>query len=328
MKVLLPIFLLLATCAVFPQHVSAAELSYSQEADGITIRIDGELFTRYRTQSGPRPVLWPIVGPTGKEMTRAYSVSDARPDEEKDHVHHRSMWVGYEGLNGNDLWHDYEPERKRTYPPGKTLHREFTTIDSDGKTVTIATKNDWVSKSDELICQDERLLTFAANEDQRWIDFEIVLTAANGDLNIGDSKEGFFALRVAPSMRADAKPGGRFVISDGKEGTDAWGKHAAWCDYNGPIDEQTVGIAILSHPSSEVAAPRWHVRPYGLFAANPFGELAFTGTKLKVADRPMQKTIADGESITFLYRVIFHRGDEKTAKIAEQFASYASETMD
>ncbi len=32
-----------------------------------------------------------------------------------------------------------------------------------------------------------------------------------------------------------------------------------------------------------------------------------------------------GESLTFRYRVIFHKGDEKQGKVAEAFAKYAKE---
>ncbi len=68
--------------------------SLTQEDDGITLNIDGELFTRYLTQSGPRSVLWPVIGPTGEPMTRAYPVGKGDEPEAEDHVHHRSLWIG------------------------------------------------------------------------------------------------------------------------------------------------------------------------------------------------------------------------------------------
>src|SRR5207249_1657673 len=49
-----------------------------------------------------------------------------------------------------------------------------------------------------------------------------------------------------------------------------WGRISAWCDYSGPIDGKNVGIAILADPKNPHPTC-WHVRGYGLMAANPFG---------------------------------------------------------
>ena len=38
-----------------------------------------------------------------------------------------------------------------------------------------------------------------------------------------------------------------------------------------PVEGKTVGVAILNHPDSFRFPTTWHVRTYGLFAANPFG---------------------------------------------------------
>jgi len=308
-----------------PANESTSKVSLTQEEDGITVLIDGKLFTRYLIQSGPRPVLWPIIGPTGKEMTRAYPVSDDREGEEKDHIHHRSMWIGYEGLNGNDFWHEYEADRTRPFALGKTKHREFSKVESNGSTASIESKNDWLGGNGEIVCSDTRILQFGSDGDQRWIDFHFVLTASAGPLEIGDSKEGVFALRVAPTMRVDAGLGGRIVSSTGMTDAEAWAQPAKWVDYSGPIDGETVGIAILAHPSSFAPIPRWHVRTYGLFAANPFGELAFTDPESDVTKRPLKRTLAKGESLTMSVRVIFHRGDEIQARIANQYEEYSAQ---
>jgi len=48
------------------------------------VKIDGRLFTEYLVRSGTKPILWPIIGPTGKPMTRDFPMRD-RPGEAKDH---------------------------------------------------------------------------------------------------------------------------------------------------------------------------------------------------------------------------------------------------
>src|SRR6185295_7073001 len=134
----------------------------------------------------------------------------------------------------------------------------------------------------------------------------------------GDTKEGSFGVRMASSIRVDSKQGGEIVNSDGLTNQAAWGKPAAWVDYHGPVDGETWGIAILNHPSSFRYPTYWHVRTYGLFAANPFGIHDFTGS----TDGSF--TLAAGKSIELKYRVLLHKGDEKSGNVAEAFATYKS----
>jgi 7-carboxy-7-deazaguanine synthase len=58
---------------------------------------------------------------------------------------------------------------------------------------------------------------------------------------------------------------------------ECWGKPAAWCDYSGPVEGQTVGIAVMDHPGNLRSPVRWHVRDYGLLTTNCFGESTFAG---------------------------------------------------
>ena len=138
----------------------------------------------------------------------------------------------------------------------------------------IIARNDWLGP-------DRRSLRRPAGADlrqrreSRWIDFLIAITATNGPVTFGDTKEGTFGMRVAESMRVEAKHGGRIVNSRGQTDAAAWGKPAEWVDYHGPVDGQTLGIAILNHPASFRFPTGWHVRTYGLFAANPFAQEEF-----------------------------------------------------
>ena len=77
-----------------------------------------------------------------------------------------------------------------------------------------------------------------------------------------------FGLRVATSMDVTSKKGGKIINAEGIENTPAWGKPSPWVDYTGPVGGKTVGVAIFNHPSSFRYPTTWHVRDYGLFAAN------------------------------------------------------------
>ena len=130
------------------------------------------------------------------------------------------------------------------------------------------------------------------------------------------------AIRINEALRlthGKGKPGtGRIVLSTGVQDGETWGKAAAWCDYHGPLDGKVVGIALFDHPSNPRHPTWWHVRDYGLFAANPFGAHEFEKKPAGTGDL----TIPAGKSLTFKYRFYLHEGDEKQAKVAERYDAY------
>lgn len=289
---------------------SAAELTVEEKPEGVTVKIDGQPFADYLIKSGSKPIVWPIYGPTGKLMTRSWPMDDTVASEkDRDHPHQRSLWFTHGDVNGIDFWSEGK---------GRIVHREFVKVQG-GSEATIVTKNDWRSPNDNTkLLEDERTFVFGGDADKRWIDVTIALTAANDPVVFGDTKEGSFGVRVPSSMRVESLKGGKIVNSDGKENIAAWGKPAAWVDYHGPVDGETLGIAILNHPSSFRFPTHWHVRTYGLFAANPFGLGDFTGGKEKG-----QFTLPAGETMKLRYRVLLHKGDEKQGGVAEVFEGFA-----
>ena len=108
-------------------------------------------------------------------------------------------------------------------------------------------------------------------------------------------------------------------LSTGARDGETWGKRAAWCDYFGPVEGKTVGIAIFDHPQNPQHPTWWHVRDYGLFAANPFGVHDFE----KKPAGSGNLTIPAGQSVTFRYRVLLHEGDDRQAEIARRYQEYA-----
>ncbi len=287
-------------------HLAAGEITIEKSAEGATVKVDGQLFTKYHIRSGNKPILWPLIGPTGKPMTRAYPMA-AGPSEQKDHPHHRSLWFTHGDVDGLSFWHE-----RQGSPTVK--HKRFIKIQGD----TIVTENDWLDPQGKRHLQDRRALRFEAGKDHRSIDFTITLTAVDQPVHLGDTKEGSFGLRVAGTMKVDAQLGGQIVNCEGHRDKRAWGKPAAWVDYHGPVDGQRVGIAIFNHPRSFRFPTYWHVRTYGLFAANPFGQRDFTAGK-KQGDYHLPR----GESVTLHYRVWLHRGDHQEGQVARAFASYA-----
>ncbi len=288
----------------------AADVTLEKTPQGVSVKADGKPFADYLVKSGSKPIVWPVIGPTGKRMTRNWPLENGVPGEtDRDHVHQRSLWFTHGDVNGIDFWSEGK---------GRIEHREFVKVDS-GPPAVIVTRNDWLSPDgSKLQLQDERTHTFGADADHRWIDFEVVLRATNGPVVFGDTKEGSFGVRVASSMRVDSKQGGKIVNSEGQANAAAWGKPAAWVDYYGPVEGETLGIAILNHPKSFRFPTHWHVRTYGLFAANPFGLSDFTAGASKG-----QYTLPAGETLTLRYRVLLHNGDEKQGDVAAAYEEFS-----
>lgn len=304
----------LAICLSASLVASAAadQFEVKQDTDGVTVNLNGKLLTRYLIKSGHKPILWPLIGPYGDPVTRQYPMGEALPDERADHPHQRSFWFTHGDVNGASFW-DEGPKA------GYIVHKEFVKV-AGGERATIVTRNDWVTLEGKKTCEDVRTLTFGTHGESVWIDFDATVTASDGEVTFGDTKEGSFGVRVAGSMTVDTKKGGRIINSDGLTDAAAWGKQAAWVDYHGPVNGQTVGIAILNHPTSFRFPTYWHVRTYGLFTANPFGVKDFT------KQGNGSYTLAPGQSFTLRFRVLLHKGNEQEGQVAEAYRAYAETT--
>jgi hypothetical protein len=294
-----------------------AQFRLEKHEGGVRVYESDKMIADYATNQGPKPIVWPLLGPGGEKMTRDFPMVPDSENEKHDHPHHRSLWFTHGEVNGIDFWAEGEKL-------GRTEHQKYTKL-ADGKSAVIATTNLWKTPAGETVLSDRRRYTFSNGSDHsRVLDCEVQLLASEGDVHFGDTKEGTFALRVAESMKVDAKKGGKIINSAGDVDDKAWGKPAEWVDYHGPIGDKTLGIAILCHPSTFHHPNRWHVRTYGLFGANPFGVSHFVGDKEMTDGTRLKK----GEDLVFRYRVILHNGDEKAAKIADQFKEYASQKFE
>jgi hypothetical protein len=287
----------------------AGELTLKQTDTGYEIRVDNEMFVGYVTDGGGLPIVYPIVGPDEKNMTRNYPMKREYEGVKADHPHHRSLWFSHGNVNGLDFW----------AVKNKIVHKRFLKAECDGQTALIVTENDWLDDKNRSVCRDVRTLRFSASEDARIIDFDITITAEQEEVAFSDTKEGSFGIRVPEVIAVETKKGGNFVNAEGKIGeSDAWGKRSAWVNYHGIIDGERMGIAILNHPSSFRFPTYWHVRDYGLFAANPFGVHEFEHLQDNKAG---EHILSAGELFTLRYRVLFHKG----INIGAAYEKYARE---
>lgn len=280
----------------------------------LEVRIGGKLFTRYHYgDEWARPFLYPFLGPKDIPVTRAYPMRDDISGEKHDHPHHKSVWVAYGEVNGVDNWSE---ESGHAYQ----RHRAFEEVTGGPVFGRIRAVNNWVSENGSRQMTDVREFTFYNLGSERVVDVNIRLVASDGDVYLTDTKEGgILSVRVATSM--DGDKGGIITNSyGGVTEAETWGKPSQWVDYCGPVNSSTMGIAMMDHPTSFRHPTRWHVRDYGLFAANPFA--------LKYYEPEMgcngDHTIKNGDDLCFRYRLYVHEGDTKQANVGERYFSYAA----
>ena len=284
------------------------EISLTPSGPNMKILIGGSLFSEYRTDVGAKPFLFPLVGPTGASLTRAYPMEKIE-GEDFDHPHQRSFWFTHGKVNGIDFWSEQSGH-------GVIRETERTTVLSGPVIGRLRTTDDWLGPDGRKICEDERVLTMFQVGTTRMLDFEIAIKATAGPVVFGDTKEGMFGVRVASSMDVDRKRGGRITNAEGLHDAKAWGKASAWVDYSGPVQGKMVGITIMNHPRSFRFPTTWHVRTYGLFAANPFGWHDFGLGKTG------EHKLEAGRELWFGYRVILHEGQADSVRIAGAFEDY------
>ena len=288
---------------------SILDVTLKEKFRNVEIQLEGKLFTEYVTDQGPKPFLFPLIGPTGAPFTRAYPMKTVE-GEDQDHPHQRSMWFTHGKVNDVDFWSEQGKH-------GRIRETRKLTVESGRVVAVLRTMDDWYAADGKKVCEDERVLrVYNSALDTgacRVLDFEVTIKATSGPVVFGDTKEGMFGIRVASSMDVAKKTGGQILNAEGIKNDAAWGKASRWVDYTGPIEGKTAGIAILNHPSSFRAPTTWHVRTYGLFAANPFGWKDFGQSQ------PGNYTLPHNERVSFRYRVLLHDDRVKPAEVEQRY---------
>jgi len=287
-----------------------------QKAEGrIDVLIDGKPFTSYYFSPDlPRPYFHPLRSGDGRVITRGFPMISDAPGEDKDrdHPHHRSCWFTHGDVNGVDYW-----SAESAKIPGRIVNRAVTEVKDGGKKGVLGMAMDWIDNTGRKVMSQKEEVTFSGEGENRYMDFDIRLTAEGLDVKFGDTKEGSFSVRLATPLKE--RNGGVILNSKGAVGMkNCWGKKAEWVDYSGELSGSKIGVAMMDHPGNLRYPTTWHVRDYGLFAANPFGLRDFTGDKTQDGSYLLQS----GKTLRFQYRILIHPGDAAQAKIEDEYKIY------
>ena len=268
--------------------------------DRVEVSLGGAPFMTFHHGTGyPKPFINPILTPGGVNMLReplsAYS--------EGEHPWQRGLTLMQGAINGVDCWGEFDRPGF-----GRTVQDEMA-VEQGPLSLAIASRNTWYEGDRPLMSDRRRYRLFDTARDAVILDVIFTLVASHGPVTIGSTKEGgFLSIRVNPSMNASGDGRMRNAYGAGDE-TGCWSRRAHWMDYCGPVGGETAGFAVFDHPDNPRYPTAWHVRGYGLFAANCW----------MIWDD--YHCAADTET-TFRWRVVIHSGDPEEAAIAERFLDY------
>ena len=299
MHFLLPV--LLAAGAAFgaePRPVPRMQ-AVPQPREEVSFQRDGEEIARFRfAQDQRRPFIFPIIGPSGRSLTRM-----GHPHDPVTHCHHNSVWFSHQSVGGVSFWDD---------KGGRIEHVKVLRFEDADDLAFCETENAWLDREGKPVLHDRRRVSVKPLAGKEWLLLlDLQLEARTGDVPIGESAFGMLGVRMAKTIGV-LDGGGTIRNSEG--GVDEAGcfrKPARWMDYSGPITATaTEGITLFDHPQNPNHPVPFHCRGDGWMGAS----LTFSGAL----------TVKMGEPMRLRYALYIHSGMPEPAKIEEQWKAFAA----
>lgn len=304
---------LIVMCILLPAVLCLAQVNLIQREHQIEVLINGKPVTSFLYEPDmPKPALFPLNTPSGIALTRGYPLQTIA-GESQDHPHHYGLFFTCDEVNNEGFWNTTK------IPPQIKLIKVAAKSGKQGK---IRAVMHWLARSGKTLLQEQRDMIFHSAQDYYCIDFSIKLTAQDTAVVFNDTKEGLFAIRVADWLTEKSGNAEYFNSNGELKEKGVWGKRAAWVCLHGNKEGKPLGIVIINHPASVNYPTFWHARGYGLFAANPLGQLAFEKELGQDDAKPLRLTLQRGQSAWFKFRVVVYEREMGKADIDEIAAQY------
>jgi Methane oxygenase PmoA len=309
----------------------------------VDVFINGNLFTSYQyPENIEKPFLFPVYAPDGSVITRGYPI-EPRKGERVDHPHHIGIWFNHGNVNGLDFWNNSSAiaaEKKDAY--GHIVHQKIVKAES-GRKGTLEVIMNWDdNKGNTLLTENTRYI-FSGDKTSRTIDHISTLTAVNGPVTIGESKEGMFAIRVDRAFEMPSNESliftddkgnpttveatdnngvtGMYASSKGLKGDSVWGTRNDWVLLSGIKNNVLITMGIFDNPKNPGYPAYAHARGYGLFSMNNFGQNSYDSKQEKRSYK-----IEKGQSVTLYHRFYIQSGSKLTTEDANKiFKEFSKE---
>ena len=271
-----------------------------QPYDQLSFQRDGVEIARYHYGKDlRRPFVFPLVGPSGRSLTRI-----GHPRDPVSHSHHNSVWVSHNSVDGLSFWDDRSK--------GRIAHQRVEQLEDLGDVSWVTSLNHWVNEADnnKVLLQERRRTAvhlLPGGESMLVIDLQF---QGKDEVTFGKTPFGLVGVRMAKTIGVN-DGGGTIRNSEGQVNEkEIFWKPAKWCDYSGPVTKDAKeGITLMDHPENPNHPTVFHVRSDG-----------WMGSSFTFAE---PRTLKAGEPLRLKYALYVHAEDFPRERIEGQWKAFA-----
>jgi hypothetical protein len=277
-----------------------------QPYDQVSFQLDGKELTR--AHFGPtlrRPFVFPIVGPSGRSLTRM-----GHPHDPVTHSHHNSVWISHHDVNGVDFWGDFAKNK------GRIAHQKVEKLTDGDDAASVTSLNAWIDDATgKTIVMERRRITVRPGEPGEWLLVLDLQFEPKVETTFGKTPFGLIGVRMAKTIGVN-DGGGTIRNSEGQvDEKEVFWKPAKWVDYSGAVANGVLeGITLFDHPANPNPPSVYHVRNDG-----------WMGASFSFAE---PYVLPLGKSLRVRYGLYVHRGQPAVAATDQRWRDFAATKLD